>query len=113
MSDLCKEIHGQMSFYISFYNLYPFRVERTHIVAKVPDIQFDLITGLPTIKINNLVTHKFAYLFSSDAIPMCADLASPTRTTGNAHTTSPKVVFGGLVRNAQLDTWMRYSLIDE
>jgi len=50
-----------------------------------------------------LVTHKFANLFSSNAIPMCADLASPTRTTVTANSTSPNVVLGGLVRDAHLD----------
>ena len=103
MSNFCKETYGKMSFYIQYYNVYECRYERLQIVAKVLDIQFDLIIGLPTIKLNNLVTEKFAYLFSSGITPVCADLTSPARPTGTAHSTSPNVVLGGLVRDSQLD----------
>jgi len=52
MTGLRKETHGQMSFYMSFYNLYTCGYQRIQIIAKVLDIQFDLKIGLPTMKIN-------------------------------------------------------------
>ena len=104
MSEMCKQAQGKMSFYVQYYNVYEQRVERMHIVAKVLDIQFDLIIGLPTIKSCNLITEKFAYLFSSGSIPVYANLDSPVEPAGRTHTTHPNAVLAGLMRSADLDS---------
>ena len=67
------------------------------------DIRFDLIIGLPSIKSNNLITDKFAYLFSSGIIPAEANLASSVDAAGRAHTTHPNAVLAGLIRSTYLE----------
>ena len=66
MSGLCwHHSDGLMKFYLQYTNVYANRLERMEITAKVLDnIQCDLIIGLPTIKKHELITDKFAYLFT-------------------------------------------------
>ena len=102
MSGMCKQAQGRMKFYVSYYNVYERRVEKMIISAKVLDIQFDLIIGLPCIKSYNLITEKFAYLFSSGNLPIAANLANPVTTAGRTHTTHPNAVLAGLIRSENI-----------
>ena len=96
---ICKQTHGRMSFYVEYFNVYELRNERMKIDAKVLDISFDLIIGLPSIKSYKLVTDKFAYKFSSGVIPVGGNLAKPvvTTTAGTTHNANPNGVVAGLV----------------
>jgi len=96
---MCKKAHGKMSFFVEYFNEKLSRHERISIDAKILDISFDLIIGLPHIKSYNLVTDKFAHKFSSGLMPIGGNLASPPATSDSTHTVHPNGVVSGLVVN--------------
>ena len=80
MSNLCQTADGLMKFYLQYFNVYVNKYERIEITAKVLDIQFDLIIGLPTIKHHELITTKFAYLFSTGVVPIHPNIIKPVKS---------------------------------
>jgi len=100
---ICKEAHGMMSFFIEYINVNnENRKERIKINAKVLDIEFDVIIGLPSIKSYNLVTEKFAHKFSSGVIPLGGNLAKTPATSGTTHNANPNAVVAGLAEQLRL-----------
>ena len=108
LNNICKVAHGKMCFVIEYYNVYENKKERLNISAKVLDINFDLIIGLPTIKINNLITKKFAYKFSSGVIPIGGNLVNkiPTyevatnKVESNVSNSAKLLITSGIAHNA-------------
>ena len=103
MSGLCQHSDGLMKFYLQYTNVYANRLERMEITAKVLDIQFDLIIGLPTIKKHVLTTDKFAYLFTTGVIPIHADLRTPVKAEGPTQKANPNSALAGLLQLECLD----------
>ena len=96
---ICKETHGIMTFFMEYFNVKELRKERIQVVAKVLDVSFDVIIGLPTIKSNNLVTDKFAHKFSSGVIPLGGELAKLPVASGTTHNANPNGVIASLAES--------------
>jgi hypothetical protein len=72
------------------------RYETINIEARVLDIGYDLIIGLPTIKTNDLATN-FAHLFSAADISHAINLANKHNTQDTTQSISPRSVLSMLV----------------